>query len=319
METPFPLDHSNQLPGYCGDSFSAGSVPAPPTDCDMLCDGNPLETCGGPVRLSVFQLIAVGSGTTTSSTASSTPTASSVGDYTYYGCQTEGTNTRALSAKSYAADSMTLESCQAFCSGYTYFGTEYARECYCGNSFSAGSVPAPQSDCDFACMGDASEICGAGNRLSVYQLGAVAGVAAAPNDPISTPTPATPTPALPNGWSYEGCWVDGDDGRILSYQENNNQALTIESCVDLCLGLGYTIAGLEWSVQCFCGNGVVNGGVLATLQSDCDMPCGGDENEVCGAGQRMSIYSEGPPTIVAPPAPQTTGLPGAWEYQGCLQ
>jgi hypothetical protein len=168
-------------------------------------------------------------------------------------------------------------------------------------------------------MGDASEICGAGNRLSVYQLGAVAGVAAAPNDPISTPTPATPTPALPNGWSYEGCWVDGVDGRILSYQENNNQALTIESCVDLCLGLGYTIAGLEWSVQCFCGNGVVNGGVLATLQSDCDMPCGSDENEVCGAGQRMSIYSEGPPTIVAPPAPQTTGLPGAWEYQGCLQ
>jgi hypothetical protein len=36
---------------------------------------------------------------------------------------------RALSADSYAADDMTLESCASFCSAYSYFGTEYGREC----------------------------------------------------------------------------------------------------------------------------------------------------------------------------------------------
>jgi hypothetical protein len=277
----------------------------------MLCDGNSLETCGGPVRLSVFQLIAV-TETTTSSAPSSTATGPTVGPYSYYGCQTEGTNSRALAATSYAADSMTLESCEIFCSGYTYFGTEYARECYCGNTFSAGSVPAPDSDCSFECMGDSDEICGASLRLSVYQLGA--GGASTPNTQVSTPGPTAP-----NGWNYEGCWVDGVNGRVLSYQENDNQGLTIENCIGLCTALGYSIAGLEWSVQCFCGDTMDNGGVLSNSDSDCDMPCSGNPNEICGAGQRLSVYAQGKPTVVAPPAVQTAGLPGAWEYQGCLQ
>jgi WSC domain len=273
--------------------------------------GNPLETCGGSVRLSVFQLSAVTvTATTTSSSASSTATGPAVGSYTYYGCQTEGTDSRALSAKSYAADGMTLESCETFCSGYNYFGTEYARECYCGNTFSIGSVPASPSDCNFPCMGNPGEICGAGLRLSVYQYNA--GVAAV--DP-----PTTPVPSLPNGWGSQGCWIDGVNGRILTHEENNNNGLTIESCVTICSGLGYTIAGLEWSVQCFCGNSIINGGELATLQTDCNMPCSGNVDEVCGAGQRMSIYSEGALTVVSPPAVQKTGLPGSWTYQGCLQ
>jgi hypothetical protein len=36
---------------------------------------------------------------------------------------------RALSSATYADDSMTLEVCEAFCTGYIYFGVEYAREC----------------------------------------------------------------------------------------------------------------------------------------------------------------------------------------------
>jgi len=36
---------------------------------------------------------------------------------------------RALASKATAYDTMTLESCEADCAGYTYFGTEYSREC----------------------------------------------------------------------------------------------------------------------------------------------------------------------------------------------
>lgn len=57
----------------------------------------------------------------------------SVGPYVYLGCYTEGTSARALAAKAIADDAMTIETCEAYCASftpaYTYFGTEYGREC----------------------------------------------------------------------------------------------------------------------------------------------------------------------------------------------
>ncbi len=72
-----------------------------------------------------------------------------VGNYTWYGCRTEATNIRALNSFSFADDSLTLESCRAFCDskGTIFFGAEYGRECYCGQKFEKGSVDAPDSDC----------------------------------------------------------------------------------------------------------------------------------------------------------------------------
>lgn len=72
----------------------------------------------------------------------------------------------------YADDKVTLEACAKFCDGFAYFATEYGRECYCGNELQQGSVKAgDQNDCAFPCVGDASEYCGAGNRLQLYKLG----------------------------------------------------------------------------------------------------------------------------------------------------
>jgi len=69
---------------------------------------------------------------TSSTSASATPTAPSqpatVANYKWYGCQTEATGIRALSSTTYADDTMTLESCAAFCTGYSYFGVEYGRK-----------------------------------------------------------------------------------------------------------------------------------------------------------------------------------------------
>jgi hypothetical protein len=77
----------------------------------------------------VYSAIAGTSTTSTSTTATSSttsPTSNSnsafpnVGSYSYYGCQTEGSNTRALNAKTTAYDSMTLQSCANDCAEYTY-------------------------------------------------------------------------------------------------------------------------------------------------------------------------------------------------------
>lgn len=212
---------------------------------------------------------------------------------------------------------MTLESCAAFCSGYTYFGVEYARECYCGNSFGAGSVVAPATDCNFPCAGNSTEYCGAGNRLSVYAIGAAASSSTLPSGTATQTVTSTAAPVgtgFPTGWTNQGCWVDGVSGRILSYQAPDSQTLTQQSCALLCSNAGYTVSGTEYASQCFCGNGIQNGGVV-TASTDCNTACSGDSTETCGGGSRMTIVSKGVPNVASGPAPQQQV--GDWTYQGC--
>ena len=85
---------------------------------------------------------------------------------------------------------------------------------YCGNAFAAGSIAAATGDCNFACAGKATEVCGAGNRLSVYQVGTGTGggggggTGTTTTPPVQTTQPAGPGPqkaGLPAGWVYSGC------------------------------------------------------------------------------------------------------------------
>lgn len=115
---------------YCGNSLHSSSTEAPVEECNMVCGGDPTEFCGAGNRLELYSTTA-----TRTTSATPTPTGSlavkpTVGDYTFVGCQTEATGSRALSGKDvYADDAMTLELCATYCAGYTYFGTEYGREC----------------------------------------------------------------------------------------------------------------------------------------------------------------------------------------------
>jgi len=129
----------------------------------MPCSGSPIQYCGGSGRLELYN-------STSAPSVPSGPTQpAKVGTWTLVGCQTEGSQDRALSGKSYAADGMTLESCTTFCAGYAFAGVEYGRECYCGNGFGAGSVGAPADQCAMKCAGDTTTLCGGSNRLSVYK------------------------------------------------------------------------------------------------------------------------------------------------------
>lgn len=143
---------------WCGNSIAATAVVAPITDCKLTCSGklysqnffrlfltltdNSTEYCGAGSRLNVYQrnfnlstsTSTSGVATTTAVTSSPTATAGpqvkqTVGNYVFQGCWTEATTARALASSTYADDSMTLESCAAYCSAYTMFGVEYGREC----------------------------------------------------------------------------------------------------------------------------------------------------------------------------------------------
>lgn len=130
----------------------------------MPCAGNQTQICGNNNRLSIYS-----NGIPAQLAIPGTPEV--VGNYNAYQCMTEATYGRALSGPAYTdAVGMTLESCATFCNGYKYFGTEYGQECYCGNYFNAGSVVASNNDCSMVCAGRADELCGAGSRLTTYQL-----------------------------------------------------------------------------------------------------------------------------------------------------
>jgi len=250
---------------------------------------------------------------------------------------TEATNARALAAATTATDSMTLELCEQFCSGYTYWGTEYGRECesrshflnlqqplirigYCGNSFSAGAVNTTASDCSFPCAGNSSEYCGAGNRLDVYVLSGTIPTTTASGTPSTTSSVTVSTgTGYPSGWGYYGCYVDGLNGRILNHQQADNNENTLQVCVAACAAAGYTIAGAEYGVECYCDDAIYNGGALAANQADCNMACPGNTAEDCGAGNRLTLFSIGTPQAYAAPAPQVSGLPTGWTYSGCIQ
>lgn len=195
---------------------------------------------------------------------------------------------------------------------------------YCGNSLAASSTQAPLTDCSFLCAGSAYEYCGAGNRLNVYVLNGTISSSSSSKPATSSTKTGTSTTAsqtssatgLPSGWKYDGCYTEGTNGRALTYQQAGGDTNTVESCIKTCISAGYTVAGLEYSSQCFCDNYLYNGAAL-TDSSKCNMACSGNAKEMCGAGDILSIYNTGNLTVFQPPAAQKSNLPGSWTYQGC--
>ena len=62
---------------------------------------------------------------------------------------------RTLTGGTFANASLTNTQCVKFCAGKGnyYAGTEYSRECYCGNSLVNGGTAAAEADCNMACAG----------------------------------------------------------------------------------------------------------------------------------------------------------------------
>ena len=181
-----------------------------------------------------------------------------------------------------------------------------------------------QGDCNFICPGNAGEYCGAGNRLEMYKKGApgsssttATGTTAGPTTTVTTTATSAAT-NLPDGWAYAGCFKEGTSGRALPYQQPDSQTNTNEKCVAACIAAGYSVAGMEYSTQCYCANALYNGAV-ATTNDQCSMSCPGNTAEKCGAGDRLSIFSKGDVQVYQPPAVQKTNLPGSWTYRGCVQ
>ncbi|KAI2623343.1 heme peroxidase [Hypoxylon sp. NC1633] len=290
------------------DDFNAASdlggtcqtFPNPPSS---MCNTGQSSTSSGPSStssastvsssstLSISITSSTSSASSSSATVSSTSTSSTaptetlhhrqaLGGYVLVGCQKESTaqGSRALGGAAFAYDSMTLESCMQNCTGYIYWGTEYGRECYCGDSLQSTSEVAPLTDCTMVCGGDATEYCGNGNRIELYSTTA--------SQPPPTATLA-PKPTV-SPYVRVGCYNEIPGGRALTGASYADDAMTLELCASNCSGFTYWAA--EYGRECYCGNTL---DILSTPapEANCQtMVCAGDRYEYCGAGNILELY-----------------------------
>ncbi|WYZ46036.1 hypothetical protein EsH8_IX_000261 [Colletotrichum jinshuiense] len=143
---------------YCGTQLDGASMKVSAAECDLACNGNQSQQCGGANRLNLYMSPTL-SGTTRSNQ-------NSLGSFRYKSCWTDNVNDRSLKVVDYRSDDMTVEKCAARCQDYLYFGLEYSRECYCGNEIIGQA--APETECGMICMGADNEWCGGPNRLNLY-------------------------------------------------------------------------------------------------------------------------------------------------------
>ncbi|KAI6710688.1 hypothetical protein JHW43_006802 [Diplocarpon mali] len=171
--------------------------------------------------------------------------------------------------------SQTVQQCVAFCKGkqYQYAGLEYGEECFCGAS--VNNIQVDESDCNQPCTGDSSEICGAFDRISIYQD---------PTFPVADYTTISDYQQL-------GCHSEGSNGRSLAWRQDqvDSTTLTVKTCLRACKAGGWSFAGLEYASECYCG--VALGiGTLPIDDSTCNMPCNGDATETCGGRNALDLF-----------------------------
>ncbi|KAK1853428.1 copper radical oxidase [Colletotrichum chrysophilum] len=112
---------------------------------------------------------------------------------------------------------------------------------------------------------------------------------------------------LPNGWTYKGCYIDGPS-RQLARASYADPSMTEESCVNFCQDHGFPVAGVEYSSECWCDYKIP---AERRPETDCNMVCSGDSTEYCGAGNRLTIFSNGGTSPAVNPGPS------GWTSLGC--
>ncbi|GFZ50872.1 Endo-1,3-alpha-glucanase agn1 [Saitozyma sp. JCM 24511] len=244
---------SHHLQCWCGNSYPSSRAVSS-SSCNMACAGDSTSTCGGFYYINILSL-------TTTTTTVTTATSS----YTALGCYTDSGSPRLLTGASTSSSSMTAAVCSSFCSasGYTYFGTEYSTQCFCGNSLDSSKATS-SSTCSYACGGDSSSKCGGFYAISVYQAGSS-------SYPVSL-----------------GCYSDSSSPRLLTGTEQDQSGMTVSSCTSYCSGLGYTYAGVEYGYQCFCGNSLDSSKAISS--SSCNYACQGSSSQTCGGFYAAGVY-----------------------------
>ncbi|KAI9449277.1 WSC domain-containing protein [Lactarius psammicola] len=260
----------------------AGSLACSSTPCS----GDATEVnCGGPAAASTYQKV-----NSTFVIPTLVPSVAN-GLWMSQGCYSDSPSSRALHARVDAGDT-TVESCIAACQAqeFTLAGVEFGQECWCGSEIEHGQTfvgndngirrgifrPFPDNPyCNMPCQGNPTELCGGAGRINVY------------NFTGTYPIGASVVGAA-GGWTSRGCYSDSTSSRTLERRVDPGN-VTVESCVSTCQSQSFTIAGLEFGQECWCGNQIQSPGASIS-QGACNKACTGDNTEVCGGPDALQVY-----------------------------
>ncbi|KAK0718950.1 WSC domain-containing protein [Apiosordaria backusii] len=268
----FALEYGREC--YCGNSYSA--EPVSNAQCSFPCAGNPAQKCGAGNRVDLY------------TNGLYVPRAPATLDTPYLGCFVDE-GPRVLPDNLLGADDMAAEKCAAHCANYSYFGVEYGRECWCGNSRPKNS--APETECSFPCAGNDSQLCGAGGRINVW------------GSPL-------PSPETVGDFEYAGCFTDAVGQRSLRGKTTYDSAMALEKCAASCSGYDYF--GVSFREECYCGN-VLEPTAVEVPQAECAMRCAGNYSQVCGDANRLNVFSNAQ-CLQEPESPLSVG---GFNYQAC--
>ncbi|KUJ19894.1 WSC-domain-containing protein [Mollisia scopiformis] len=289
---------------WVGNIIPSASLQVEDNLCGYACAGDPTQVCGGLGGLisiyydSTRYFPSNGTIVGASGLAPSIPK-TLAGGWQYAGCYSDSATARVLVGKTSAGSTISLDTCATFCSAYSFFGVEYADECYCSNTLATSSVLHADTDCSMNCAANQSEFCGAGSRLSLYYKNGT--TIAAPSSTTSTNIALTGTAtgssttnspvasSIPNSsFMTLGCYTDNTvTSRALVGAATASASMTLEFCAAYCAN--YKYFGVEYGDECYCGNALATTTSPAT-DGRCSMSCASNSAEICGGSYGMNIY-----------------------------
>ncbi|WVQ62263.1 uncharacterized protein L199_000402 [Kwoniella botswanensis] len=120
-----------------------------------------------------------------STTASATTTASypvytdasDASEWYSLGCAVDSDDRLLTGSSKLGFTGMTIDSCLSYCedAGFKYAGAEYGDECYCANTLPENVQYHEDYACNVVCDGNATEACGGGYALELFELISAAG------------------------------------------------------------------------------------------------------------------------------------------------
>lgn len=244
---------------YCANSIPASAQPVAGVvgNCNMACDGDTTEYCGGSGLLTLYQKC----------TGSSCSNAGGMS-----GSSSPVSSTASILSPS----SVTQQSNAQVTTSLLGRGTTSAISFPSASSSSeAGSPVLVSSSAAYTAPADASAPGASGSASAI----------------VSSLPSFSATANLPPGWKYQGCFTDTVNPRTLpklAPYTMNNTFVTSTNCVSYCSSKGYNFAGTEYGGECWCGNSAPTQSLEA---SKCAVACKGDSSQICGGWAALSLYS----------------------------
>ena len=102
---------------------------------------------------------------------------------------------------------------------------------------------------------------------------------------LPTPPPTPPPHCVEV--SKSACYADSLQHRIMGNWIRKSETMTREECMQLCYSQQKKLAGVEFGVQCMCGDSLKP----PEPSNACTMPCAGKSSDLCGGHDAIDIMN----------------------------